>query len=185
MRQFRTRKRLVGVIVGGALLVLVAGAMSEALAGSFSVSIKEGALNKLAERVGPISDSGHYRKRVGFPCFHCVGFLCSDGHWDTCYITIFEADWSWTISSVTFNITTNGISYAGNLKASLGPLSYTTAVTGTATVNVSGNNLQLALSSVSVPVAFDVPAVGRVTITTINRSLPYATTVPLTVAAVS
>jgi hypothetical protein len=147
------------------------------------LTVKESAINKLATRIGPISDSGHHNVYVPFTCFHCterVAGVCVWGYFSSCQVKIYSADWRWTVSNIRFNITSSGITYTGSLSAHYGALpTYSTSVNGTASVSASGRTIELALTRISIPIRFDVPIAGRVTVTTINRTPPYGQAVNL------
>jgi hypothetical protein len=173
------RKRTLILLVA---LLLSIYMPSHAYASSFSVKFKESAINGLASRIGSISDSGHHTVSISYPCFVCTDTflgICYWGYWTTCSSTIYSASWRWTIFNVTFDINPSGITYTGQLRATYGFLSYTTNVSGTADVSVYGNNIQLQLSRIRIPIGFDVPGIGHVTITNIDRSLPYNATLTL------
>jgi hypothetical protein len=147
--------------------------MTDTAGASFTLTIKESALNKLAQKIGSISDSGHRNVRISYPCYDFW-----EGEWKTCRTTVYSADWNWTISNVTFDIAPSGITYQGDLRASYGPFAYSTQVSGTGGLSVVGNSLRFTLSSINIPIEFDIPVVGNIRITTINSHLPYRFAVP-------
>jgi hypothetical protein len=130
------------------------GAMVIAHAG-IAFGIRESALNRLAERMGPITDRGEYD----------TGFLG---------ITV---SWAWIVPNITFTIAPQGITYEGPLHASALGLSLKGTVRGSVDVSISGGKLILRFSTG--PVVLAVPLLGDIEITNIDDKLPYNMELPL------
>src|ERR1700741_4122333 len=81
--------------------------------GDVVLTIKESAINKLGDRIGPLSDSGSHHVDAPYPCFvwtERAWGICGWGFFKTCYVRVYSATWQWTVSNVRFSIAPTGIS---------------------------------------------------------------------------
>jgi hypothetical protein len=139
------------VILAAALLLVV-----PVSAAPISLQLYDTGLNKLATAVGSISgDAGTYTVSV-----------------NTWFgnIVICQADLNWTLSNVTFQVTPQGVTFTGQLSLSYCNLSYSSNVTGSASASFqqSPPAVTISVSDIVVPVQFNLPIVGNVTITTLT-----------------
>ena len=134
--------------------------------------ISQSALNNIASAVGTMSgDAGRYDIDVYVPCF--------PDFWDSCVVTLFSSDLDWKLSNPQFTITTTGISFKGDVTASYSSFTLTTSATGTVNASYSAPNLALKLGSISVPIRFNIPFFGNVTLTTLTLNPQYGFVVPI------
>jgi hypothetical protein len=137
----------------GTLVWLLAAPASSATS---SIQIYSSALNKTVNAVGPISqDAGIYDVDI-----------------NTIFgpIVLFHAHLYWTLSNVTFQISPQGVGFTGLLNLSYSGFSYTANVSGTAsaTFQQSPPAIVVSVGNIVVPVQFNLPIVGEVTLTTLN-----------------
>lgn len=142
-------------------------------ASSISLQLYGTGLNKLAAAVGSISgDAGTYTVSV-----------------NTWFgnIVICQADLNWTLSSVNFQVTPQGVTFTGQLSLSYCNLSYSTNVTGSASASFQQSPAAVAISvsDIVVPVQFNLPIVGNVTITTLTINPQASYTVYMSPATFS
>jgi hypothetical protein len=138
------------------LIVLACTLVASSSSSASSFQIYTSALNKTVAAVGPISqDAGTYDVDI-----------------NTIFgtIVLFHADLYWTLSNVVFQITPQGVSFTGLLNLSYNGFSYTANVSGTAsaTFQQSPPAIVVSIGNIVVPVQFNLPIVGEITLTTLT-----------------
>jgi hypothetical protein len=161
-------RRLLALLVGVLLL-----AMPASSAPTINFQVYTSTLNKLAGAVGPISgDAGSYDVDISTPFGNIV---------------VYRAHLYWTLSNANFQISPQGISFTGQLNLAYYKFSYATNVTGSVTASFQQNPTAfvVSISNIVVPVQFNLPVVGNVTLTNLTVNPQYAFSFPISPAAFS
>jgi hypothetical protein len=127
----------------------------------------------LAAAVGPISgDAGSYDVDISTPFGNIV---------------VYRAHLYWTLSNASFQITPSGISFTGQLNLSYYKFSYSTNVTGSVSSSFqqSPAAFVISIANIVVPVQFNLPIVGNVTLTNLTVNPQDSFSFPVTPAVFS
>lgn len=141
--------------------LLIAGCLGAASAppsaAFVSFSVGEDTLNSYLDATPEVSGGGRktfYTKTV-----------CWDGlRPHTCRKPVVSGDYDWSLSDMSLSVESGGVSFSGRLRASYKGLSYATDVSGDASLRLDGDRLVFEVGRVVVPIRFNVPVVGDVTV---------------------
>lgn len=113
--------------------------------------------------------------------FELTGYRpCSPNWWNVCSFSIYSSEVTWSVSTPAFSISPSGITATVTVNASYAGYSFSQSAS--ATVNVAANRagLTISLSSVSLPVSFNLPLYGTWSPGTLTVSLSgLSFTVPM------
>jgi hypothetical protein len=181
MRILRHNIHLGALLCSTAVLLFSA----DVSAHDFRVYLKEQLINKIAAQAGSQSFGGYHVVRTPtYACSRCVernwiGWCVREVRATCGGDAIFSSPWTATVSDVSFEIDATGMHFTADLSATYGPLPYDTTISGEASIDVDNDRIVFAADRVQVPLVFDVPLVGPVTIHTLDVELPYRVELPI------
>lgn len=172
-------RKLIAVGTYAALLLY----LTQVHAGDVSVRVADEVLDKVAAQYGPVTESGTYKVQMSYPCVHCTRKwmgICYGWRTDTCVMTVYDANWTATVSDVNFSIAPNsGVTFVATTDISYGPCHSHSSAHGTATIALAGNQLTFATDRITVPLNCSIAGI-EFSVTTIDRALPFGFAVPFT-----
>ena len=164
LQQFRgmASRLLPRIRLSGVVFVVSLFAFAPPIQAEVSLTLSEDDVTQFLRQVPAPAGTGTKRFTLPYPC------PSWQNPFRTCRKTIVSGRYSWQLSDIRFDSRPSGPVLRAQLRAFFIGLTYRTDVSGPIDVRIDGGILRLRVNRIRVPIRFDIPLLGRRTITTVT-----------------